>query len=85
MESYCLIVQRSVGDDAKVPEIDSDNGWTTFWMYLMLQNYSLKNENIIMLLYIYIFYCDLKCLKIYQPLEITYTHKPSLFYGSKNN
>lgn len=56
MESYCLIVQRSVGDDAKVPETDSDNGWTTFWMYLMLQNYSLKNENIIMFIYIYIFF-----------------------------
>ena len=34
----------SVWDDEKVLEMDSDDGWTTLWMYLVPLNCTLKNS-----------------------------------------
>lgn len=35
--------QVSVGEDEKLLEMDSDDGWKTMWMFLMSQKCTLKN------------------------------------------
>ena len=43
-ESYCLVGNRiSVWNDEKVLEMDSDDGCTTMWIYLIPLNCTRKN------------------------------------------